>query len=118
MGQKADTEALERALKLTLADPDWRERIQDMVKDDGWWRAAQFCSYHQQYRALKLLPWQDTPCEFTPKDKPNPARAHAGEAEAIALCRRLVAAGLSRWEPDPVAALAAVESSRQREVLP
>jgi hypothetical protein len=98
---------------MTLAEPDRREQIESKLRDDGWWRAAMFAAYHQQTKNLKLLPWQDAPCEFTPKDKPNLARAHAGEAEAIALCRRLVAAGLSRWEPDPVKALAAAEARDQ-----
>jgi len=41
-------------------------------------------------------------------DPEDNARGNSGAPEATELLRRLLRAGLSRWEPDPVAALEAV----------
>jgi hypothetical protein len=40
-----------------------------------------------------------------------------GRAAAAELLRRLLAAGLSRYEPDPVNALARVEAERARHAI-
>jgi hypothetical protein len=40
-----------------------------------------------------------------------------GRAAAAELLRRMLAAGLSRYEPDPVNALARVEAERARHAL-
>ena len=90
-----DHEALSRALKLTGRKPgpaDWREEAERAV-------------YHCQIESLKLRPWQSPPCvavENDPRDAP-----------AVALCRQLLEAGLSLFEPDPVRALEAA-AARQR----
>jgi hypothetical protein len=54
--------------------------------------------------ALNLLPWQSPPM-FSHITRP------AREEHAIELLRRLLDAGLSKYEPDPVAACEAAERS-------
>jgi hypothetical protein len=105
--RSVDREALQRAIDMTLAESDWAVRIMEKLAEDGFEQTGEFCAFHQQIRHLRLQPWQDPPCLFTANDKPDPTRdAGCGEAEAIALCKLLRAVGLSRFEPDPLAALA------------
>jgi hypothetical protein len=97
---KVDREALKRALALLRNDPEYRcDQIADKLKDQPWEDVAHFCAYCCQIDNLGLRPWQDPPmhAELSP-DQPD----------ALTLLVKLVGAGLSRFEPDPVAALAQV----------
>jgi hypothetical protein len=49
-------------------------------------------------------------------DKPHDPHPTAGRVAAWELRRRLLKAGLSQWEPDPVAALEAVAARQRDEV--
>ena len=97
-----DREALGRALALVRAsnDPGRRRQIAQKLREDGWLEAASFASYCHQVDALGLKPWQSPPCYGECGRDPD----------AADLLRKLLNAGLSRWEPDPRAALAAVEA--------
>jgi hypothetical protein len=58
---------------------------------------------------LNLVPWQSPPCHASrrsgqPFGDPRAAR------ESAELLKRLLDAGLSHYEPDPIAALARVEA--------
>jgi hypothetical protein len=94
----ADRDALERALALAKAERP--EQIGRMLSEDPWMEAASFAAYHCQIRALQLKPWQSPPC-YGHLD---------GDTGATILLKRLLDAGLSRWEPDPVGVLAALEA--------
>jgi hypothetical protein len=56
-----------------------------------------------QFRALRLKPWQTPPCVVADESEPR-----VGEEEAAKLLRRMLRASVSRWRPDPLAALEAV----------
>lgn len=60
-------------------------------------RASGIC----QYYALGLKPWQTPPCRLGPDAEQRPA-----DKRGRLLLQRLLAAGLSRYEPDPLRALA------------
>ncbi len=94
-----DREALERAIEMQgLVSDDRREQIDDKLKDEPWEKVAKFAAYSRQCAALKLAPWEAPPCwqnEDGPSDDPK----------AQALLRRMLRAGLSRFEPDPLVAL-------------
>lgn len=97
-----DREALNRALQLTLAgdEPGRADQVRSMLTDNGWWYAASFCAYHQQCRMLNLAPWQSPPChvdEDSPRDR---------EHDAVRLLKRMLSHGVSRWDPDPIGAIA------------
>jgi hypothetical protein len=97
-----DRDALARALALVRAskDPGRRVQIEGKLREEGWFEAASFAAYSVQNRVLGLKPWQDPPCF-----------GHLGDDPAAAeLQRRLEAAGLSIFEPDPEGALAAREA--------
>jgi hypothetical protein len=97
---------------MTLAEPDRREQLEQMTERDGWEEAAKFAAYHQQNKNLQLWPWEDPPCFSRASDKPDAKRFGHDDVTAIALAKWLRAAGLSRYEPDPLAVLAKVEGAR------
>lgn len=101
-----DRDALERSLQLALAsdEPGRRDQIKRKLKKDDWIEAAETAAYGCQRRVLGLKPWQSPPCYG------DAFPGHDGHANAAVLLRKLLDAGLSRWEPDPVAALAAIEA--------
>jgi hypothetical protein len=105
---KTDRDALQRAIELAKAeDADRRRQVEGMQREDGWEYAATFAAYHCQRNALGLKPWQLTPCEIDdeqPRADPN----KYGLLEAWELRQRLQACGLSVYEPNPPAALAAI----------
>src|SRR5262245_38054379 len=99
-----DRDALQRALDMTLDEPDRAEQLQHKLQNDGWHKAATFAAYHQQVKSLRLQPWQSPPCSAG-------ARTYADE-EILEISRRLVRSGLSLFEPDPLAAIDAKQVPR------
>jgi hypothetical protein len=95
---RIDREALQRSLKLLRNEPEYAAQIAEKLKAEGWESAAEFAAYNLQIDNLDLKPWMDPPCyaEIRP------------DAEALAILVKLLGAGLSRFEADPIAALAAV----------
>jgi hypothetical protein len=91
-----DRDALERCLALAReSDPLRAEQIDDKLRSEPWFEVADFACYVVQRRSLHLKPWEMPPSSAEPnEDSPE------GE-----LLRRMLAAGLSRYEPDPIAAL-------------
>jgi hypothetical protein len=80
-------------------------QIADKLRREGFEAAGEFAAYVAQCDNLRLRPWQAPPCSACgePPDDPD---IH-GYRAALALRDRLERAGLSPFEPDPVAALAA-----------
>ena len=99
---RVDREALRRALRLARAEsPGRAARIADKLKDEPWEEVAEFAAYCCQIDNLGLKPWMDPP--MYAEIRPDP--------DALTLLMKLLGAGLSRYEPDPVAALAQVRGS-------
>jgi hypothetical protein len=95
--RRTDREALELAIEWQKArGADRREQLEHIVARDGWEEAAQFCAYSAQMAALRLKPWEAPPCWASIGDG-----TAAGE-----LLERMLAAGISRYHPDPEGALA------------
>jgi hypothetical protein len=98
-----DRDALERAMvRLKRVDRDNYRDCQDRLEegedfDSVAYRAAGWCQYH----ALGLMPWQTAPCRILPDGE----RRSVDEGGRL-LLQRLLDAGLSRFEPDPLRALA------------
>ena len=87
-----------------------RERIDEMVRKQGWQEAAETAAYSAQCDALRLKPWQAPPCHSHDDVVPNDS--YGNRADEIALRQRLRRAGLSVFKPDPIAALERAEQSR------
>ena len=81
---------------------------------------AKFASHCAQGRTLELRPWQIPPADIDDPNNPDagrrpdfPGAASDGRREAAKLLQQMLAVGVSRWDPDPLAAIAAVERKQQ-----
>jgi hypothetical protein len=62
---------------------------------------------------LRLKPWQPLPCDADLDWLAHGDDGTMGRYAAAKLLERLLAFGLSRWEPDPKRAIAAAEAARR-----
>ena len=74
-----------------------------------WFEVASFAAYCVQGEALRLKLWQSPPCRLSTED----GKVSDCDIEGQILLRRMIAAGLSIYEPDPMGALAA-KAKRKR----
>jgi hypothetical protein len=94
---KIDRAALARCIELALAGDDARARqMREKLQSDPWEEVALFAAYGCQMRSLRLRPWEVPPCEVR--------EGESGPGQA--LLQQLLRAGLSKYEPDPLEALA------------
>jgi hypothetical protein len=111
-----DKDALERAMAIAQREPGRRGQLESMLEDQPWHEVAEFAAHCVQGDALDLYPWETPPCDVS--DEPSPDEGQTGRVAdetlpaARKLLHRLLAAGLSRYEPNPLAALARVEKAR------
>jgi hypothetical protein len=82
-------------------DPAEAQRLNALLKEETFFDMARSAAYSVQYDNLNLKPWEDPPC-VVDADEPHPR-----DPKAQALLRKLLANGLSCYEPDPLAALKA-----------
>jgi hypothetical protein len=111
---RVDREALRRAIKLTRAEDAVRDAqiARKFAEAEPWEKIGTFCTYHQQANALSLKPWQSPPCWLG--DEPGDEHPHRGRVAAWELRRRLIASGLSAFEPDPIRALYEAEEAAKQ----
>jgi hypothetical protein len=108
---RKDRNALKLAMTMARKDAAKARQLDDKLADgEPWEQVAQFAAYGCQFRSLKLRPWEcaplDADCEFS--NSPG----------ALALLKRMQRAGVSRWHPDPMAALSAAEAERAEAEAP
>jgi hypothetical protein len=103
-----DTDALRRCLLIVMRDPRDQSNWQELLASQEWYEVARRAAYRAQCAALALRPWQEPPCVVS-EDDPNERDPNAQN-----LLRRMLAAGLSRFEPDPLAALEQANSRKPR----
>ena len=97
--KKHDRAALKLALEQARTEsPGRAEQIDSMLKHDSWAEVATFAAFCCQTDTLNLDPWQSPPC--------NGDSVHHPDPDAKKLLEQMLAAGVSRWHPDPMAALA------------
>ena len=109
----ADIEALEACIEQTKAESATRQlQIESMLANEPWGQVAEFCAYCAQSESLRLRVWESPPCWVCETD-PDTADDHCGEASARELLRKMRAAGISRYHPDPMRALAARKRKRK-----
>jgi hypothetical protein len=96
-----DREALTRARAIYCKRSSGRQQIENRP----WLAGALLAAYACQCDALRLPPWQPPPCDVE-IDANDDGLPILGRKAAAELLRRLLANNLSRYEPNPVAALA------------
>jgi hypothetical protein len=90
-------------------------QLEEKLAEDGFEEAGLSAAYSQQMKNLHLRPWQSPPCWIDPADVADIIAAGPGEDDthgrydAARLLKRLLKAGLSRFEPDPANALLKVK---------
>jgi hypothetical protein len=95
---RIDRDAMKRAIEIVRRrDQKSREQIDEMLRDDKFEEVGSFAAFSAQIDALHLLPWQPPPL-------------YAVRGEALELRERMERLGLSKFEPDPVAACEAAEA--------
>ena len=95
--KQIDRDALTRAMAMARKDRKLAAQLDEQLKERSWHEVAEFAAYCCQYDNLKLLPHQSPPCAVIAGDP--------RDQDAADLLRRMLAAGLSEFEPDPLKAL-------------
>ena len=83
------------------------DELADLIRQRGWQSAAMVAAYDCQCRTLRLPVWEEPPCAARPTEKGKAGR----------LLRRMLARGVSRYHPDPLAAIACVASATTRAAV-
>ena len=118
---RADVAALQLALDLMLADPGRVDQVTRMLAESSPWEVARFCSYCQQATRLALRPWMTPPCHIHTRENAEAILEKGGVLEKGSNCGPahlvldMIDAGVSRWHPDPFAALAEAKRGGHRE---
>jgi hypothetical protein len=121
---QVDVEALTRAIELyrNLKEPGRAEQVAHLLKTESWFSVADHCACGLQRRSLKIKMWQSPPAEIDPGAiETIIARGDdnlGGDYAAAKLLRRMLKAGLSRYEPDPIRALAEAKARQQVSTEP
>jgi hypothetical protein len=106
-----DRKAMQLAIEMARADSEQQRReIDDLLRTQPWQEVAERAVWVCQDRALRLRPWEAPP--FLTRNVDQPSDCWGRRPEEVALLRRMLAAGVSRFHPDPMTALAAAEAER------
>ena len=109
-----DRDALQRAMEIAQRDPLSAKHLRSKLEDQPWREVAEFAAYSCQIDALSLKPWQSPPIHIDEDaDEPDSAEREPDTA-ARKLLRRMLAAGVSRYDPNPLAALAGAKRRSSR----
>jgi hypothetical protein len=101
---EVDLDALTRAMAKAREDRDRAKQLDAMLKERPWREVAEFAAYCCQCDMLDLQIYENPSCHAHIVGQPT-------DPAAARLLERLLVAGLSQWEPDPLAAL--VEAAEQ-----
>jgi hypothetical protein len=96
-----DSAALKQAMKaMVLADEKRVHQLEKMIElKREHWRIGLFAAYVCQVKTLRLHPSEEPPCHINFPD--------TDESDGAKLLRRMLAAGVSKFHPDPQKAIAA-----------
>ena len=107
---RKDKDALRRALVAARAlDAQTAQAVETNLKTSTWQEAAEYAAYHCQMRVLKLRPWQTPP--MISHDEIDPEGRYGGTEQEVGLRQKMLALGVSIFEPDPLAAIERAEAA-------
>ena len=99
---EGDLDALRRCMDIAKRDRETRELMAERPLNEAMKNAA----YHCQHSALNLKTWQEPPCV---EDETDPDPRDLG---AQKLLHEMLQANISRYDPDPLAALKRAQRKR------
>ena len=114
-----DLDALRRAMKWGKAFQTREPQLRvwpEVLPDEGspaWTELAMYFVRAAQADNLHLKPWQTEPCA-TIDDGVIDDNGWGRRSGEVALLRRMLSLGVSRYEPHPLVAIAAAEAERAR----
>ena len=115
----ADLVALRKALAImrAAADPCDRQLAETSNPNERWDEVAASCAIVLQERNLGLRPWEIAPgsVHSIEASLEAPENDHRGHRRAARMLQRLLALGLSQWEPDPVRGVSDAEQAAALE---
>jgi len=115
--RRIDRDALTRAIAMArLESPARSRQIDDKLATEPWEQVARWCAYCCQCDTLRLRIHQSPPC-WVHDIKTTLAAGDDGiiaDYAAARLLQRMLAAGISKYEPDPPAALAKAPPAREQ----
>jgi hypothetical protein len=101
-----DRAAMQAAIEMMRADPEQRELIDHVLNNQS--EAALFAVGFCQVKNLHLKAWECPPVDTL--NVAEPSDNYGRRPNEVRLLRRMLAAGVSRYDPDPMQALAAAEA--------
>jgi|GEM_PF-1692666 hypothetical protein len=101
---KHDRDALTRALAMCRTESPGRARQIDcmLLEKQPWEQVAKFAAHVCQTKSLHLMPWQDPPMYGN-------VDLSWRDSQAEKLLQKMLALGISKFEPDPLAAIVAAK---------
>jgi hypothetical protein len=113
MVSRLDRDAMALAIEQERAQGATQRRaIDDMLHDHAWHEVGRHAAWSCQDRALKLRPWDSPPCCTKIVDVPEDVWSF--RPAEVALLKRMLKSGVSRYHPDPIRALAEAETQAHR----
>lgn len=115
----ADRAALDLSIKLVLDGPVIDASVvRAYLKEGDWWEAASQASYNRQMDHLELDPWESPPC-WIDEDEIDDIIARGPGIDCknyngALLLRKMIAAGIAKYHPQPITALASAKTKRKR----
>jgi hypothetical protein len=107
--EQHDREAMRRAVETLLqTEPEWRDQIAAMLQSQPWEEVGLFAATCCQIKVLALKPHECAPAET--HDVAEPSDVYSYRASEVRLLRQMLSLGVSRFDPDPIAAIAAAEA--------
>lgn len=114
---EADHAALELALSRILGNREHsqHEQIKAKLESEPWADVAAFAASSEQIDALQLKPWQAPPSHIDDPEAVIALGTSHPDYKAAKLLQRMLAHGVSKYAPDPLAAIEVARIGRQRE---
>jgi hypothetical protein len=117
--KRVDREAMKRAIEEVRREGGEELRqIEEKLREEPWERVGRFAAYACQDKHLQLKPWMVPPCwlrdDRDVQDALSMPHDHTGRRTAGELVQRLLAAGLSCYEPSPIDALEQAEAAKSK----
>src|SRR5262245_25968760 len=97
-----DRAAMQAAIEMMRADQ------RDLIDNQSEQEAGMFAVGFLQVKNLRLKAWECPPCDTS--NVADPSDRYGSRPSEVALLRKMLSLGLSRYEPDPLGALERAEA--------